>query len=998
MDATALSPSPDTGNDAQTAVAPRKFTGKIADAARGTVDASTVAQVNMNQILAPNTPVEHGSAELAWQQQQARAQELALQQQQAQHDLEQQRNQLMQERMQLEQQRFTQAIDLATQQQQQNAERLQAQLHERNQEFHTLVMSRVDGMVQQMKQLQDRIEAQIQPTAEGQGAEQPVAHAAQAGVMVVPMQPELTNKFWNRMCFSHSAAQLSIAENQSAQHLVMEGPALGERADNQWLEHQAHKQLEALPPYIQRWRKEQFARGMKPVAVIGTVHVLQQKTTEECSICGCKADNISRRKATFRCGGPASQPEWEKGAQEQLHALRHGQLCAKCTGTLREDDGHQPWLVYDAIHQEYRAPSREEQVLGMQEVERRRWEEEQNYLDFEHIPNHRKRPPPTPGQFSTLHNSPTPAPLSSTTLRPGTPLALTHEESRTVSFSQDVRQQPHMDPLGRSQALITHTLDCGQDYRFQKTAPTKKAKSTPTKRTRSSRKHGDSPDGSSSSDSDESKESGPPGGGGSGEDNSDDSEGSGSDGDSRKGAGGPDNRAFETRDQAELRKRVDKTIEALGRNIKDNITVMDPGIQELPPLQRAKAVQRGLVQIRKLKAIARREIESLVSTLPGAHYTLVDKIMNRMLPKGSEIDQTWSQEVVQKHVSKAAKWKDTERVIPAWIIKHLIITDEDQKLCLEAAQEEMRKLARMAPIDAARIMLELRDIVKALGFGSQLTIPMVGAALARTLSNTVKARLSDWTDRQKQFDRHPRAKLDKLPSNYTRENLMKLVAKAQSFYRETARTPTGTPQYPRRARVAQVQETSDWEGGQPDVHEHSDDRASSEDDVDGTCAALRSQVGTSGPKRKAFQYSAARRGRYQRGEQREDKPKMGQLLTRSGTGSVMATDAVLKANCNAIVTDAHFEGCWNCGGKHYQRDCPNPPKPSTTILKALTELEHQRDIVSNAQLAATIALQGVSADACAVLPNEAQEALVAYLDSGVPELSQDWAKGVSNQA
>jgi len=284
---------------------------------------------------------------------------------------------------------------VAMQQQQQNSERMQAQWENQNQKFHTMMSKMVHGVVQEVKQLKNRMDAQEQPAAGGQGAQQPSTHTDTAAAMVVPVQPEVVDRFgdggklhpdkvWNRLCYSHSCAQLSIAENQDAQHLVMEGPALGAHADNQLLAHHAKKQLETLQPHLQSWRKEHFPNVMKPVAVIGTVHALREKTTEECSICGCSADFITKRKATFRCGGSAAQHEWGHGAQEQLHALRHGQLCAKCTGTLRADDGQQPWLVYDVVQQEYRAPSREEQLLGVQEVERRRWEAEQSFLDFEH--------------------------------------------------------------------------------------------------------------------------------------------------------------------------------------------------------------------------------------------------------------------------------------------------------------------------------------------------------------------------------------------------------------------------------------------------------------------------------------------------------------------------------------------------------------------------------------------------------------------------------------
>ena len=426
---------------------------------------------------------------------------------------------------------------------------------------------------------------------------------------------------------------------------------------------------------------------------------------------------------------------------------------------------------------------------------------------------------------------------------------------------------------------------------------------------------------------------------------------------------------------------------------------MDKDIHKLPPLQRAKAVQRGLVQIRKLQAIAKREIESLADIMREAPYTLVDKIMTRMLPKGSEIDQAWATEVIEKHIPTARKWDDPGKVIPVWIIKQLVITDEDQKKCLEAALEEIQGLPRMAPKDTARVILELRDIVKALGYGSQLTIPMVGAAVAKSLSNTVKARLSDWTHSQKQFGLYPRAKLDKLPSNYTRANLMKLVTKAQSFYRETAKSPantntTKTSRF-RGARVTQAQEVVDEDDHNSEEHEESDDSRTVEDEEGATCAALRTQVGHTGPAKKAYQETQGKR-RYRPGGL--ETPRKGALVQRSGTGSVMATDTVLRAQCSAIVTDAHFEGCWNCGGKHYQRDCPKLPGNSAPILKALKEVQHQKDIVGNARLAATVALQGVSAEAYAVLPEEAQEALVAYLDSGMPELYQEWANGISNQA
>jgi hypothetical protein len=73
-------------------------------------------------------------------------------------------------------------------------------------------------------------------------------------------------------------------------------------------------------------------------------------------------------------------------------------------------------------------------------------------------------------------------------------------------------------------------------------------------------------------------------------------------------------------------------------------------------------------------------------------------------------------------------------------------------------------------------------------------------------------------------------------------------------------------------------------------------------------------------------------------------------------------------------------------------------KGNTPIMKALKEVQHQKDIVGNPRLAATMALQEASAAVFAVLPAEASGALVAYLGSGVPELYKDWAKGVSNQA
>ena len=1010
----------DTGDSALKTVVQRKSAEtQFTSAARGTVDADTVTQVNMTPALAPSTLEEHRSAGLAWQQQQARAHELELQRRQAQYDLEQERNQLAQERIQLEQQRVTQAIEVARQQQQQSAERMHAQLENQNQKFHTMMSKLMHEVAQEVKQLKTRMDAQEQPAGRDQGAQQPSTHTDTATAMVGPMQPEVVDRFgdgglhpdkvWDRLCYSHSCAQLSIAENQAAQHLVMEGPALGEHADNQLLAYHAKKQLTALSTNLQGFRTQHFPDGMKPVAVIGTVHALREKTTEECSICGCNADFITRRKATFRCGGSAAQHEWGQGAQGQLHALRHGQLCAKCTGTLRDDDGQQPWLVYDAMQQEYRAPSREEQVLGVQGVERRRWEAERSFLDFEQIPNMRKQPlPPTPGRFSTLHNSiacGTSALPSPTTLPPQTSLVLAHAGHKKTSTSQDVRYQPHKDTLEQDQAR--QLLSSVQDHDSRKETPSKKTKVTPTRRKRKSHGHGDSSDESSTSGSSKSDRREPPGGGDSGGESSEDGEGNGSDRSSR-GAGGSAGRVFETRDQAELRKRQDKTLESIGRYVKDNITIMDKEIHKLAPLQRAKAVQRGLVQIRKLMAMARREIQSLLAILPEASYELVDKIMNRMLPKGSDIDQLWSEEVATTHIRTSSKWDDPEKVIPAWIIKKLVITDQDQKLCLEAALEEMRSLSRISPKEAARIILELRDIVKALGYGSQLTIPMIGATIARTLSNTVKARLSDWAVQQKVLGRFPHAKLDKLPSNYTRKNLMVIVTKAQSFYVQTASSPTartsttGTSRYPRGARVAHAAEVDETQlmadsylpegsdrGGSDASGERSD--VGSDDDI---CAALQSPVGGTGPMRRAYQHSPTR----WQGQKGQERPKKGQVVQRSGTASVMATGAVLHADLCAIVTDEHFEGCWNCGGKHYQRDCPKMLQGNTPIMKALKEVQHQKDIVGNPRLAATVALQGVSAAVFAVLPAEASGALVAYLGSGVPELYEDWAKGVSNQA
>ena len=235
----------DTGDSALKTVVPRKSAEtQFTSAARGTVDADTVTQVNMAPVLAPSTLEEHRSAGLAWQQQQARAHELELQQQarahelelqrrQAQYDLEQERNQLAQERIQLEQQRVTQAIEVARQQQQQSAERMHAQLENQNQKFHTMMGKLMHEVAQQVKQLKIRMDAQEQPAGGDQGAQQPSTHTDTATAVVVPMQPEVVDRFgdgglhpdkvWDRLCYSHSCAQLSIAENQAAQHLVMEG-------------------------------------------------------------------------------------------------------------------------------------------------------------------------------------------------------------------------------------------------------------------------------------------------------------------------------------------------------------------------------------------------------------------------------------------------------------------------------------------------------------------------------------------------------------------------------------------------------------------------------------------------------------------------------------------------------------------------------------------------------------------------------------------------------
>jgi hypothetical protein len=137
-----------------------------------------------------------------------------------------------------------------------------------NQKFHTMMGKLIHEVAQQVKQLKTRMDAQEQPAGGDQGAQQPSTHTDTATAMVVPMQPEVVDRFgdgglhpdkvWDRLCYSHSCAQLSIAENQAAQHLVMEGPALGEQADNQLLAYHAKKQLAALSTHLQGFRLSIF--------------------------------------------------------------------------------------------------------------------------------------------------------------------------------------------------------------------------------------------------------------------------------------------------------------------------------------------------------------------------------------------------------------------------------------------------------------------------------------------------------------------------------------------------------------------------------------------------------------------------------------------------------------------------------------------------------------------------------------------------------------------
>ena len=232
-------------------------------------------------------------------------------------------------------------------------------------------------------------------------------------------------------------------------------------------------------------------------------------------------------------------------------------------------------------------------------------------------------------------------------------------------------------------------------------------------------------------------------------------------------------------------KRLRSALQAIKSQVKD-ITKLEDAFgkqdEKVPPLLRAKQVHALRMQLINLMAdsTVQHEMKILRRLIPDANYELVKNIMNQVLPKSSMLQQSWTKEVMEMPPKQklANKWSNPLKVVTTWIINKLLVRTQDREACRDAALREKDQIGtkRLSPQEAADIVLELRDIVVALGFGSQLNIPTVGAAIESTLSDFVKMQLTNWsTSRSKA----KRARLGQLPENYSEANLKKLVEKAQ---------------------------------------------------------------------------------------------------------------------------------------------------------------------------------------------------------------------------
>ena len=819
----------------------------------------------------------------------------------------------------------------------------------------------------------------------------------------------------SRMCWMRNHAQLSVRENQSAQQLVGETSPIGDQEDQKLMKRQVEMQLDALSGVQQAWRRNGFNPAMTTVSVIGTIPMLQGRVDAACSICNCMNPHVPRREATFRRGGPDAREEWERGPQWQLHnALHTGALCAKCTETCYSDDGQHSWLVYDQMHRQYRAPTNAEYDLGMNEVKRELWEREAQYSDFESIPTHRYKQPAVDSQrrvhFSIADHHWATAEYSKPS--PQGKLALKLQSP-----------PPKPPPIPHNTATGT-----AQDARCQKppgfntnNGGKQKPRTLKGSMVTSNWSPGGGGESSSSSDGSSSSEDGDnPGDQKDPEDPEDPEDDGDSDGDRK-----PERRRQGTRpllieeakaqDLQERRQRA--ALIAIRSAVKENITPLGEAFgtqdEKVPPLLRAKEVHTLRMQLINLLAdsTVQHEMDILSGLRTDANYELVKTIMNTVLPKGSALKQSWTKEVLEFTMKKklAKEWSNPLKLVTTWIIRKLIVRDQDKTACKIAALREKDQIGtrRLSPQEAADIVLELRDILVALGYGSQMNIPTVGAAIESTLSDFVKFQLTSWNA---SVSKRKRAQLGRLPENYSEANLKKLVAKAQEFYVKTDVTTNASGSNSRLYRARQqgygaarvLQETPDDEMETPqsdagnEVAEQHPDERTQDDIAEDRVHALQGPsrgpppVGPTGP-------STAHKRLWQQGHGRKPWGSRTQQgfpgpahVERSGDGSAFPAVGV-----RAILGSKDFSGCWYCESKeHYQRDCPHPGASTTPkrlaaprrvagnkVLNSLQDVTQMHDIVQDPQLALLVAIQGVSPELQSQLPQASVAAIRQYEES-----------------
>ena len=451
--------------------------------------------------------------------------------------------------------------------------------------------------------------------------------------------------------------------------------------------------------------------------------------------------------------------------------------------------------------------------------------------------------------------------------------------------------------------------------------------------------------------------------------------------------------------------------------------------ESVPPLLRAKQVHALRNQLINLIAdsTVQHEMKILRTLVPEANYELVKTIMNHVLPKSSMLQQSWTKEVMGMRTKDklANKWSNPLKVVTTWIINKLIVRQQDRIECKDAALREKDQIGakRLSPQETADIVLELRDIVVALGFGSQLNIPTVGAAIESTLSDFVKLQLTNWNSSR---GKTKRARLGQLPENYSEANLKKLVEKAQEFYvatAVTARTRSMSRDFGSRMRtrsqavLRHIREESDGvTGGTPlidpeDESPKGDEPGSDSDESSGgnqraRVNALQSPVGHTGPTttQKGLRQQVYGRAKttWPNRAYRQGTPGPARV-ERSGESAFPVVPA------KAILGAPDYDGCWWCESPHhYQRDCPEPgastapkrpqglaPRQSTgsKVLSSLQEVEQMVDILHNQQLAQVVAIQGVSPAFQDQLPPESVAAIQQYEESPYAEVYRRTAEG-----